>query len=279
MTTELSSVPPTVTQQELATQTRLLKEKDEKGVQRALSKLIEYGDPGMEALLNTLSTMEKQRKKNPSNIAICFAFLFAIILIVSVLTHFRDFGGFFSSFTAVLAGTSVIGTSQKQGAKLLAQLDDVRAVGVLTDALVWKDASLASDARNALTRLLPKIKESDAALLPPERRKILLKQFDDRNASSTFLSAILKALEQVGEADDLPTVKRIASSEKGSRFLSLTKAAQECLPYLQARIERKEQSTTLLRPSNAFDPQPQTLLRPASPAPDEAASELIRPMN
>lgn len=66
---------------------------------------------------------------------------------------------------------------------------------------------------------------------------------------------------------DWNAVQNVANSKlKGKANPDIIRAAQECLPFLQANAERQEIQHTLLRASNSQTATSDILLRPAAPA-------------
>ena len=92
-----------------------------------------------------------------------------------------------------------------------------------------------------------------------------------------FRLAILKALEQIGDAAAIPAVEHLANGYAYSaNQRALKAAAQECLPLLRANFGSVEANKTLLRASSAENAAPETLLRASEPAPDTKPEELLR---
>src|SRR5205823_4214565 len=95
-----------------------------------------------------------------------------------------------------------------------------------------------------------------------------------------FQIALLRALEQVGDRDALPHVRGLAESIPATmRQRQVVRAANDCLPYLEACAEQNRNSQILLRAitdpileSNLLRPigkqgeaDPDLLVRVASP--------------
>ena len=244
----------------------------------AVAQLIECGDAGIEALLTALTAQEKHRKRNIRFAIARFIATGAITFPLGAAIDFPFLMPICTFFTGAFLFQVMLSPSQKHAAKWLAQLEDVRAVGFLTEALQWKDAEIRASATYGLTLLLPRAKQSDTRYLTLKHRQILLSQFNRVEPSSKFLLAILKAMEQVGGAEALPVVSRLARGEGRLRNDTvLVAAARECLPYLTARAEGRELRDTLLRSSSAAEVAPETLLRPAPATSEEPANELLRP--
>ena len=87
-----------------------------------------------------------------------------------------------------------------------------------------------------------------------------------------FVIAILKSLEQIGDAAAIPPVTRLANRKGGTDRIQ--QAARDCLPLLQANVGEMDFTQTLLRAAEF--PAPDTLLRPAASAPTSREDELLR---
>ena len=263
---------------EISALVKRLNSLNSKKVNAAVSQLIDYGDVGVEALLSALNNREMRRKRHKNIVVASYLFCsFTTVLLAGMFGyHGLPFLG--PVLITALLVVSAASNAQRQGAQLLAKLDNIRAVNLLTDALMWQDKEVARSAREALVRLLPRLKQSDVEYLTLDRRKILLKQFNSLKANPELLLAILKAMEQVGGAEAIPTVSRLAAGRGlNSKRPGIQAAAQVCLPYLQARAEGRELRDTLLRSSSAAEVAPETLLRPAPATSEEPANELLRP--
>lgn len=189
---------------------------------------------------------------------------------------------YLSLVSVVFAGLCPIYVTlrRRRAALLLAETDDVRAVGPLLEVLTYPDRSLRKAAVQALTRLLPRLQVRDVPLLNPTNWR----QMNDilawpssaqRNTGidADFLVALIKAVATIGNAGYLPNVKDLAA---GTRVAivepAVRAAAQECVPIL---VERSEWSSskTLLR---AAAPGSDILLRPAAATQDEQPRTLLR---
>ncbi len=170
--------------------------------------------------------------------------------------------------------------ANRGSARRLATLDDPRAIAPLLEtyekSLFWKE----SEVKQTLIRLLRNVKASDADIVGASGRKWLVRKLKGERWSSDSADlniAILKALEQIGDASDVPVIERLA---KSARHPDVRRAALECLPALMERTAPEQNRQTLLRPAIAScdllrpahgvaEPDPQTLLRPASPEESE----------
>ena len=120
-------------------------------------------------------------------------------------------------------------------------------------------------------------------MLTPRHHYILNRQLNGKNripyvSRVPFILATLKSYEQIGGMEDLPTVARLAQGKGyAKQNYNIRRAAQECLPYLQARSEGQELRQTLLRASSVSAENSANLLRPAAASSETAPHELLRP--
>lgn len=137
---------------------------------------------------------------------------------------------------------------------------------------------------NELTTLLPQMQSSDSYLLTPTLRRMMSGWLDDvgkgfvtdggRDASRV---ALLKALEQVGDASAIPAVTRLTKMEpRTPGETKIQHAALECLPKLLMNCGEVEAARVLLRASQAEAAHSASLLRPASGAGQTDPAELLR---
>ena len=176
----------------------------------------------------------------------------------------------------------------RKAAAALTTLDDVRCVGALVD--IWGEqgainhsARTRRKARLALTRLLPRLKASDAPLLKEAQRAVLRSALTGKEYSGygkhyddEFILSILKATEQVGDWRSLSAVKALSQDTKRPIVQTV---ALECLPYLQALAEKQKPGENLLRASSASEAAnaaPATLLRPVLGADETRPDTLLR---
>lgn len=168
---------------------------------------------------------------------------------------------------------------QSEEAKKLAQMDDVRGVGTLAEALEWPDASTQRVAAAALTKLLPRMTASDGTLLNAKQRATLYNILRKRNARSQepLIKAILQALKQVGDHAAIPAVERLmdlpATSQRNIRIRTL---AIDTRQFLDTTAQQQSISSTLLRASSAHETPSELLLRGAMLNSDEAPQQLLR---
>ena len=214
-----------------------------------------------------------------------FGGLFCILSAMWIIGLLFGRGGGISIFPFIILiasmGGAAMSQSYKAAAGKLAQVNDVRAVGMLAEALGSGDRDLTAVARKALRRLLPQMQFSDAPLLTAEQRDILnrfLPQVVTRE-DRAFSLAILKAYEQVGDEKSIVVVEKLTNSPVAQFDSELRQAAIDCLPYLRDSVARRRESQVLLRASHSEEARPETLLRPASAAPtNDDAQKLLRPV-
>ena len=190
-------------------------------------------------------------------------------------SNFFIYSGLFTSFGGV-----AMSKNHKEAAEKLAQFNDVRAVGLLTEILESSDKDTARVSRDALILLLPRLQFSNAGLLSAEQRDVLNRALPKAvtKGDRALSLAILQAYQQVGSEKEAAVVERLATGSVAAYDSELRQAAQDCLPYLRDSIARRKESHVLLRASQAEDARPETLLRPASYAANQNdAQELLRP--
>jgi hypothetical protein len=216
------------------------------------------------------------------------------------------FAAMAARFSGLLAGYA-IPRPQHQALRELGETEDVRLVGLLAEAAVTMEFTapgIEALATSGLTRLLPRLKASDRMLFSPHQRDCLRQLLRagvlklpsyrylqaEENASGKvppwylrrirrnrgLMLAILKALEQIGDGEDLPIVEQLAAGAGMGQSAQVRRAAQECLPYLRQRAEQERCSKTYLRAANAPPPPAETLLRAAHGGPETDPQQLLR---
>jgi hypothetical protein len=169
---------------------------------------------------------------------------------------------------------------QRMGGRL-AKLQDPRAVGALLD--VFNSTRFhGREVRQALIRLLPRVKAGDSEALSREQRQVLytlLTQeeqwlFFGIDGGENLKVAALKALEQVGDEESIPVVSQVAERAGNLR---VRQAAEACLRFLHTRVEQTRNEQTLLRATLPPAAPSGELLRPASEHSETASEQLLRP--
>jgi hypothetical protein len=185
-----------------------------------------------------------------------------------------------------MAALGLIFTFKKPdwNAEELTRVGGVEAVGPLLELLgTPKRPRQLKPLFVALIQLLPQMKASDAAMLTVGQRKLLyallkngLNVYARPDLLLTYRLAVLKALEQIGDADAIPLVMHLANGKaRTARQKALKAAAIECLPLLQVNFSRVEATKTLLRASAPENASPKTLLRPVEYTPDANPKQLL----
>ena len=163
-------------------------------------------------------------------------------------------------------------------------LDDPRFIGLALNLLVPDGITesrqspmytgyVQSSMVGALTKMLKRVNVSHKALLTREQMQILLSVLQHPHTDRALTLAILRALQQIGDASAIPAVERLARSK-----FDVRSEAEECLEYLRNQADQKRQAQTLLRASDsAIATRPEHMLRPANPEIDAAPEQLLRP--
>src|SRR5579872_2629629 len=146
-----------------------------------------------------------------------------------------------------------MGAEHARLARRLSRIDDVRCVGRLAELLEWPEREVRDSARDALTKLLRRVKASDRVLAKPRERgflhRALATQTPYRDAE--FMESILLALGQVGDESSVPFVRPLAMAQPTTaRHRRVQEAAEDCLASLSIRVELNRSSQTLLRGSS-----------------------------
>lgn len=144
---------------------------------------------------------------------------------------------------AVLAAGYVWKQSRKTATRLLPDLEDIRSVGSLVEALEHADERTCREIEDALIRLLPQLHAGDVSLLDRRQREILYQAMNGGNV--LLLHAILKAFEQIGDRHALPHVQRLTFAQAPA----IQESARACLRSLQKRVEQAQFRQNLLHPS------------------------------
>ena len=175
----------------------------------------------------------------------------------------------------------------------------VDSIGALVDAIRVENTQVRNLSKRALTGLLPQLKASNGDLLTEAHRDrlILLLTISPNDKGYRDLTelfsgsayrreidvrvAILKAYEQVGGPKELPQVERLAKGQIHWQSMcrvppEVQQAANECLPYLQARTSEQRASEQLLRASSGNAIPADILLRPSDERPDATPEQLLR---
>lgn len=234
-------------------------------------------------LADLLATAEKENalRRKWAPVSVAWIFVQCGLLIAAPHSIFAVISYAVSLFLAVNIGSSFAIRYRKTTAALAA-VDDIRMVGPLLDRL--RPNAKARRTRRvvtqALTRLLPRLKASDAPLLTTEQKGRLAHHLDRLalfQRDKEFQIVILRALEQVGDAQAVPVVeKMVQRTPRWEAQERVHRAAVECLPFLLQRAEEEQSRSTLLRSAGAPETNFDELLLPAAGVEAANASQLLR---
>ena len=163
----------------------------------------------------------------------------------------------FSTALAVYFGRRYTTRFRATTAALAAE-SDLRMIGPLIDRLRpgSTDRRVRRVLKQALVRLLPRLKASDASLLAARQKAELAHYLGGLAMSPQHAElqvVILRALEQVGDAQAIPVVERIIQRKpRWSAQALVHRAAVDCLPFLLARADADKTRNTLLRSASGF---------------------------
>ena len=237
--------------------------------------------------LRHLAERERRRRNLHEALKACLTFAFCIwafhgekglsfsIFLYAIL---------FSFLSSIVVGATVgpyfraRRSRDKRFVKELAGIQDARAIGLLAEALTLNDDDLKRVVREAMMQSLPLLQASDSALISPEQRGYLYKALYTMNAD--FVLALLKALEQVGDAKAIPYVEKLAAGEYTAKISKkVREEAKVCLEFLRQRAPHQEANETLLRAARSQAATPETLLRPAVSNSETLSEQLLRAAN
>ncbi len=133
--------------------------------------------------------------------------------------------------------------------------------------------------RRLVKGLLSQIGPEQAIELSAEQRHALLLLLQRPEDDVELAVGILDRLEQWGDAQTIPALKRLIREEHwyvGSDQVEA--AARQCLEEIESRLKQQKQNSALLRPAKSSDAEtPKSLLRPAGDRPEAAPEQLLRP--
>jgi len=231
-----------------------------------------------------LMEVEKSHRlrRRKTLIGVVIAYI-ALTLIISILGHNSHMFNVVACFGGVIGSAMAFTGAHKSAARALAKYEDIESVSPLIEALEIPDSELHFAVSESLTRMLPKMRSSDGALLTADAKRILRRQmaanprFDNRSKADQFVEAALKALEQVGDESFVATVEGLAAGRGYGNSVIVQKAAEECLPALRQRAEYDRMSHNLLRASTpATSHDADQLLRAAEAAGTTDSTALLR---
>jgi len=239
-----------------------------------------------QAVSNLLAGAERESNQRRNLALIPILVAAQIALIIAFPYHpVTIYSYIFTVFCIALFG-SLFGLRYRKTTMALAQVDDIQMIGPLIDRL--RTSNLVERGvrrprrvvRQALMRLLPRLQASDATRLTP-LQKARLAQYLGHLAllqrDKEFQIVILRALEQVGDAQAVPIVEKIIQRKPHwSAQEQVHAAAVECLPFLLQRAQEENSRQTLLRSTSGGDERGGQLLRPAEAVKEIDPHQLLR---
>jgi len=237
-----------------------------------------------ETLESALAALRRDARGAKGRLAISVSLgassLILAILGVGWLTAGRSAGiiPLFLALLCILIGALTAPQSHHHALDTLLPIADARAVGPLLDLLPSAYAGKRKAIVSLLIHLLPQLQDRDIHLLQPSHRSQLRSALieGDFQQEREYLLAILKAMEQIGNNEDLAVVTRIAIGQSDSwQERQVREAARACLPPLREHVEQLKHRDMLLRP--AFAVAPEELLHPAIAESDPNPTQLLRP--
>ena len=182
-------------------------------------------------------------------------------------------------YTVAAFCMALAGRRWGRAAQRIAHFDDLRASGPLMEALELREQTVVAAAENALSRLLPRLKASDAELITEAQRECLYRRLKIQHAptEAEFQIVALRALEQIGDTNALSCVEALAASTNmTANATRVREAAQQCLASLKEQAEQKQNHDNLLRASSGLNVPSNALLRPAVDSPHAGPDQLLR---
>ncbi len=169
--------------------------------------------------------------------------------------------------------------ASKTIAAIISEQEDTRFVGLALEMLSRSDAPPQNRGYISATlcRLLPRMRADQRDLLTREQQRLLLIPLKSPMKNRALTLAVLKGLEQIGDAWAIPAVRELTDYWNGPSW-GVGNAALECLAFLELRAAQSLEAKTLLRASEPADARaPDVLVRPAcGPLSDTPPEHLLR---
>lgn len=157
----------------------------------------------------------------------------------------------------------------------LSKYEDVRALPILLRIHQLKGSGIEAECEEAILRLSRLVTPIHAPLFDEQARQNLRSGL--HTPKSQFNCALLHIIGEVGDTKDIPIVKELTLIPTNSNaHVLLRQSAIQTLLRLEATLENRRQSQTLLRASSP-ESQSDTLLRPIGASPAEPTEQLLRP--
>jgi hypothetical protein len=238
-------------------------------------------EPQAVSELLAIAKKENLQRRRWAPISALWLVVQAAIIIAAPHSPVAGYSYSFSIVLGVLIARSFAIRYRRTTASLSA-VDDLRMVGPLIDRLGSrsKDRQTRGVLKQALMRLLPRLKASNASLLTAGQKARLTRHLGHLamfQGDKAFQVVILRALEQVGDAQSIPVVERIVRRQpRWSAQEEVHTAAMECLPFLLQRAEEDSSRQTLLRSASCAVGDYSQLLHPAEGVSGVDPGELLR---
>ena len=169
--------------------------------------------------------------------------------------------------------------ARKTMAAIIGEQEDARFLGPAL--MLYGGAGTLTREREVISailcRLLPRVRADQKELLTQEHKRLLLIPLKDPWGKWTLAIAVLKALEQIGDAWAIPIVRHLAHYGD-ARNHAIKNAATQCLAFLEQRDIESREVRTLLRASDRTEAfSPEVLVRAASgPVSSTPPEQLLR---
>jgi len=249
-------------------------------------RLQQMGPEASDLLLQVLKELAAQRKLRTKIFFGCLAGFGALgVTIVAVaLISNQPIAMVGLSGLSGIAGLSGLVVPQQryyQVINALSQLNDVRAVGALADALSLQDSNSRTAVARALLRLLPLLGPEDGALLDAPQRialqKLLSAGVPDKETE--LMLTVLRALQRIEDVTALSTMEMLAARVPHTdNEREITTAAAAAVVDLKLARENHQSHQQLLRASESST-APSQLLRASYTSPETPAEQLLRAGN
>lgn len=231
---------------------------------QAEGQLYELSSEGMAELIAELERMVRNAKRLPWIIA---GSIIGHLLVMMIGCHLL--------FGRAPSGPVVVGMvvmiapwvrqfqrGRNGAAGVLSNLEDLRAVGPLAEAMLRVEPVVQRDVGRALKRLLPKLQPGDSGLLGRAGREALHHLlFREEEA---LVRAVIEALGVVGDATSIRPLLELTEAWWLTTNSHVKAEAAKCAVILEERAKREAQQAVLLRPSAGAAEE--ALLRPAASA-------------
>lgn len=246
----------------------------------AEQSLRHFGPKIVEVILRVLEDEPRRRRRRRAltitlSLSAGLLVFFGFLLSLHNLTYGMVLGTWigFGLFYLLWSSDRFKNMTAGETAGVLAQYDDLRAIGPLLEALNCPEPDIRVLSEMALARLLPRLTAADSGLLNEEQYLCLFRALHSRYTD--LVVSVIRAFREIGDERALLTVRHLAERPpRTPRQQFIHHAAQECLPVMQERLERERVANILLRPTS---PPTETLPRPVMTDPNHDPALLLHP--